>query len=378
MLPPEVLATVVQRLDDPLERWQTAAAMAMAGCFGCEWKNHLRGFWADEARAFGSSPETGPYHTADDLRRAARCCGYQVRGLKKSELRALVPQTVPPGVVYVAREANRDRRVARDVDAYLATADDATITATDAKKTYCVTEDDLDAVSYEARANPHYRSGPMMRLYRVRDVVVAAYEKHGGAAGLAAAQTHREARVQARASAKARVQNERHAVQAEHARARADVVDTALANAGLDPRPFMCRYEVVQYVSNGIGCINEIVAQCRREAQLRAALCERGLELRTDSRLCEQYIQRGHGNIAAIVETMDEMRFYHTHTTYATFREQVYRRHRMSATEISAIAKERAWKHVLKHRTREWLLRHLPPSLRPRLLDHDQHAEDAR
>lgn len=53
-----------------------------------------------------------------------------------------------------------------------------------------------------------------------------------------------------------------------------------------------------------------------REKELKAALALRGLELRSDSRLCEQYIWFGEGDIDRLVDTMEEMRFYFAHTSY--------------------------------------------------------------
>lgn len=66
--------------------------------------------------------------------------------------------------------------------------------------------------------------------------------------------------------------------------------------------------------------VDEIVEaawdRAAREKELRAALAARGLELRSDSRLCEQYIWFGKGSLDKLVNTMEEMRFYFTHTSY--------------------------------------------------------------
>lgn len=374
MLCPELLIRIAQQVPEPLARWQTAATLAMAGAFGREWKGHLRGLWADEARAFGSSPETGPYHTVNDLRRAALRCGYPARGLKKAELRALVPQSVPLGIVYVARETLREHRVARDVRLYSAADEDDRITATDAKTTYCLTEGDLDGVLYEPCRNPHYRSGPPMRLYNVRDVVVAAYERHGGKAGLAAAQAAARAR---RGAREARRAAERAAHEAQRAaerwayvaqrEARCETLLSVMTRAGLAD-PSVDHPLAAAYVTYGNGSPDRVVACLQRDQVLRAALAGRGMVLRRDSRLCEAFVLHGEGDVALIVDVMDEMRFYHTHTNYAVCREQIYRQHRnMDAGDVSERAKERAWRTTLERRTKDWLLTHLPPSLRRRL-----------
>ncbi|KAG3178338.1 hypothetical protein PC128_g16447 [Phytophthora cactorum] len=62
---------------------------------------------------------------------------------------------------------------------------------------------------------------------------------------------------------------------------------------------------------------NELERCSQRFVVLTAELRERGLELRTDSRLCQVFITTGDGNAWSIVDTMDEMNFLFTHTDYA-------------------------------------------------------------
>ncbi len=355
MLPADVLVHVVRQVEEPLDRWQTAATLARAGAFGREWKEHVRGLWAEDATAMGRSAQTGPYRTVEDLKVAAQLAGFVTRGLKKADLLQLMPQHVPPCLVAAAREALRDRRVARDVDAYLDTDanEGERITATDAKRTYCLTEEDLEGLVYEPRRNPHYRSGPPMRLYEVREVVVAAYEKHGGQAGLAAVQAASRDRREARVA-----RQEAREEAARQARRQ------ALARAGVPTTHPIA----IEFILDGDDAVERVAARVQRDQALRVALAERGLALREDSRLCYAYVHRGWGSIPEIVDTMDEMRFYHTHTSYAVYRQEIYRKHRHLGTrEISERAKAKAWRSLLKHRRREWLLEHLPPSLRQKL-----------
>jgi XPA protein C-terminus len=367
LLPPEVLVNVVQQIEAPVDRWQTAASLAMAGAFGREWKEYLRPVWAAEAEALGKSAEAGPYTTVDDLKHAAFMAGLPTRGLKKAGLLALVPQIVPPCVVDAAREALRERRIDRDVEEYLDSDADhgRRITATEAKATYCLREEDVDALVYEERRNPHYRSGPPMRLFSVRDVVVAAYERHGGKAALAAAQAASRTRKAAR-------QTKREAEQ----RARHEALAAALDQAGVSSLQ-IDHPRAAAFVADGMGGYAEHVVACiARDVELRAALAERGLPFREDSRLCESYIRHGERSVAEIVDIMDEMRFYHEHTDYAIERRDLYRRHGdyRSATEISEMAKARVWTQLAKqltagplNKTGQRLLARLPPSLRRRL-----------
>lgn len=62
--------------------------------------------------------------------------------------------------------------------------------------------------------------------------------------------------------------------------------------------------------------VNAACDRTAREKELKAALTLRGLEMRSDSRLCEQYIWFGEGDIDKLVDTMEEMRFYFAHTSY--------------------------------------------------------------
>ena len=57
---------------------------------------------------------------------------------------------------------------------------------------------------------------------------------------------------------------------------------------------------------------------------LVAALQRLGCELRTDSRLCDDYIEHGNGDPDEISGIMAEMKFYHDHTDYAAIREEIY------------------------------------------------------
>jgi hypothetical protein len=62
------------------------------------------------------------------------------------------------------------------------------------------------------------------------------------------------------------------------------------------------------------------VERQQRKNQLVMALAERGLELRSDSTLCERYINGDQAyTLQNLVNIMDEMRFYFNHTRYAEF-----------------------------------------------------------
>ncbi|KAG0271211.1 hypothetical protein BGZ95_000994 [Linnemannia exigua] len=60
-------------------------------------------------------------------------------------------------------------------------------TKTDACGAFCLRDEDLWGLACEARANPHYRNAPPMRLYEEQEVIKKALEVHGGYIGLQAA-----------------------------------------------------------------------------------------------------------------------------------------------------------------------------------------------
>lgn len=119
----------------------------------------------------------------------------------------------------------------------------------------------------------------------------------------------------------------------------------------------------------------EKIRQQRRE-QLQIAFQPRGLEIRDDSRLCRKYIDSGEGSVDHIAKIMDEMRFYHSETEYATIlgaaynqheRERRYEKSYFDPIAESACAKDLAlkrWKEkhkdCLQEKKSEWIF---PPHL---------------
>ncbi|GMF27400.1 unnamed protein product [Phytophthora fragariaefolia] len=62
---------------------------------------------------------------------------------------------------------------------------------------------------------------------------------------------------------------------------------------------------------------NALVQCSQRYVELAVALNARGLQLRTDSELCQQYIALGSGGISSVVDTREEMEFLTTCTDYS-------------------------------------------------------------
>lgn len=238
------------------------------------------------------------------------------------------------------------------------------ITVTRAKSQYHLNDGDLAGLRYSTAPNPHYRSAAPMKLYTLRDVVQRAYEKHGGAEGLA----------EADAASKRRKETIK-----QH---RQDV-GSVLISEGLGE--FLDHPLVAEHRSTGRPGLQKLLAALRRERELKAALEARGLQLRGDSTLCANYIMDGDGNVNIIVNIMEEMRFYHKYTRYEYFRERARQiemdwKGYYNPIEISDTAQRDAWEDIKKRKGRDWLLdlEDLPRTMRAELeLELDKEAEEA-
>lgn len=109
-------------------------------------------------------------------------------------------------------------------------------------------------------------------------------------------------------------------------------LETALAQRGLSYRD---DYILMEYVTYGMRTLEHVIAEEERKIQkqfdqeqrrreLTVRLNECGLELRSDSVLCKNFIATGHGNIDEIVTTMKEMQWYFYATNYPTIRTPGY------------------------------------------------------
>jgi hypothetical protein len=116
----------------------------------------------------------------------------------------------------------------------------------------------------------------------------------------------------------------------------------------------------------------------RRRERLTAALEAQGCQLRSDSRLCDAYINDNDGDIDMIVRVMEQMHFYHTHTEYAQAYEDERRaeleyKGRYDPDEISDTAKTialSAWVMTFDSNEAAASHAHLPTSLRARVLSY--------
>jgi hypothetical protein len=106
-------------------------------------------------------------------------------------------------------------------------------------------------------------------------------------------------------------------------RARRSELLDAFARNGIDPDEDFDPDVSDRYIEFGTGSITEILQNWRargdRRNRLHTELKKRGLTLRDDSILCNEYIAYGTGNMLHIVDTMAEMAFFYTLTPYSQF-----------------------------------------------------------
>ena len=115
-----------------------------------------------------------------------------------------------------------------------------------------------------------------------------------------------------------------------------------MLNDGLIPVAIPVSALITSYVIEK----KDIVEQKIREFDLRQALAERGLKLRSDSTLCAMYIDGdGEKTIDEIVSIMENMAFLYKHTNYQNILSKLYRNsHDMDKHSMSYKAQKQAMK----------------------------------
>lgn len=159
-------------------------------------------------------------------------------------------------------------------------------------KEYKLTEKDLYDIPYEAVRNPHYSSGSSMMLYPRYLLSLASRKKWGTPDNLYGKKIKQQ---QASEKRKNTIKNNKN----------------------------------------------------NRIKELTDALENKGLELRSDSRLCEQYVRNGSLSLELVVNTMEEMNFYHNYTNYREIygdivEEMLNYKGRFDKDEVSEEAKSEA------------------------------------
>jgi hypothetical protein len=201
---------------------------------------------------------------------------------------------------------------------------DRRVSRTTSKKEFDLKDADIEHLTYTTAVNPHYRSGPRMRLYLLRDCIQVAVQKHGSFDEVR--QALRDKTLKSEARKQKRDENEQRRFSA-------------------------------------------------RRQELLDAFEPRHLQIRDDSRLCEEYLSRKKGDIGtarSIARIMDEMRFYKNHTNYDEYWSEcrhrcIRRKGYFDRDEISQEAKDLALQDFVQTHmdTMESMILHeeFPPSL---------------
>jgi F-box-like/XPA protein C-terminus len=250
------------------------------------------------------------------------------------------------------------------------------ITKMRAKSDYRLTDDELEGISVDYARNPHYSGAAPMCLYDKKQVVQMARVVHGGDIGIEAARSStllkgtamiesrrrnkeaRRTRLEARL-AEANLTNLINHHMCEHyiASSRGGDLETIvitlqaeeerlqlIENRKLELNAAMTASGIanarhhrgyLDYVNYGNGSIEGFILQARRQEEVEKTkevrrqelshkLTFAGLTLRSDSRLCQQYIDSATGNADNIVVTMKEMDWFFRCTSYATSRKVFY------------------------------------------------------
>ncbi|KAI9309577.1 hypothetical protein BJ944DRAFT_284481 [Cunninghamella echinulata] len=155
-------------------------------------------------------------------------------------------------------------------------AEDLKIAKGRAKTLLKLNDDDLTHISHIDARNPYGGSFAPMKLYQVDELIEAALEKHGGYVGLLA-EREKIKMIQDKRVETSRIRFEEHEREAKE-----------------------------------------------REALLVQKLAEKDLTLRHDSTLCNEFIDKGKGDVDKIAVIMKEMDWYYRCTNYSTYIMQQY------------------------------------------------------
>jgi hypothetical protein len=252
---------------------------------------------------------------------------------------------------------------------------DAQITVTECRKEFWLKDSDLEHIKCTFKRNPHGRSAPPMRLYNKVDVLKLVIKVHGpGELPLTFGEILEDMKNKDK-----KLKSAHSAYERRHASALCTAKQTGLSDYIANPEVATAinRYangsSTQDTLTRVLTAINE---KQERRKTLQTMLTEQGCELRSDSKLCESYIEHGVGDPHNIVRIMREMKFYYTHTNYKNFLNAAYDNYRScrydyydrpDPEEMSDQAKTKALSDWVKRQPNIKTAYHhadLPPSLK--------------
>jgi hypothetical protein len=217
------------------------------------------------------------------------------------------------------------------------------ITATTAKKQHLLSDKDLESIPCKLVKNPHYRSGPPMRLYTMRDILDLQFKKY--------ANNLKEARTKRDLTTKRRNETRQQTKTTFYQRLQDAQVDLE----------YLVHY-VPRFTNHDFtpSTYEDICHSWERLVELRTALVNVHLHLRTDSRLCCSYIDIGIPSLEYVVDMMKEMHCFFSETNYEE----------LKSIQLNKLRKDRYLDWSEKHETasenakeqavRQWLKSHQP------------------
>jgi hypothetical protein len=173
---------------------------------------------------------------------------------------------------------------------------DIKITKTQAISNYYIKDSDFVNISYETAPNPYSRSSPAMKLYKLHDVKNIAYQINGGIEGVLSIYNQRIQKKQQR--------------------------------------------------NNKVN-----LQRNTRRLQLLTELKKYNIRYRTDSELCNDYINSDRDDFDNIVQIMIEMNWLYKNTQYAEFIREAYQNTKyFDKYQLSKLAKNKS--------IRQWYKQH--------------------
>ena len=169
------------------------------------------------------------------------------------------------------------------------------INRTKAKTDYFLKYDELDKLEHIEKKNPYRSRGPKMRLYKLDDVIELFCNKY-------------EIRSYEIEDKLKELENKKQNKKNTKINKRSEEFKLLLKENNLDESN-------IKHLDKHIK-LQTIVERLKRQQELTKALQEKGLQLRTDSTLCNSYINDNIGSINNIVDIMHEMDWLFKNTNY--------------------------------------------------------------
>lgn len=171
------------------------------------------------------------------------------------------------------------------------------ICKTEAKNKYFLTEKDIEHLDYQEKRNPHGKSSPM-KLYDLDGITKVFCDKHGLDNSEQEIKSMLDELIQKKSNDKINKESRRK-----------NILEKELVKNGLSKNNII-------YI-NGSKITETMIEEIKRRELLVRKLSEKGLKLRSDSKICSEFIENGSLKIEEVVNCMCEMDWLFKNTNYA-------------------------------------------------------------